>query len=157
MDTQQPQGQAQPQGQGGVVDPFRNFQFRLEIRGVTQGHFTQCTGLGVRVHPIRYREGGVGQIVRAIPGPVEYAEVTLKYGLTRSTELWTWFMQAVKGKVERRNVSISVLDSDGMTEGLRWNLFNAWPSAWHGAPLDTLGREVAVEELKLAFDSLERA
>jgi phage tail-like protein len=141
----------------GPVDPFRNFQFSLEIRGVVQGHFTQVSGLGVRVHPIRYREGGLGQIVRAIPGPVEYAEVTLKYGLTRSTELWTWFTQAVKGQVERRNVSISVLNTDGATEALRWNLFNAWPSAWHGAPLDAMGREIAIEELKLAFDSLERA
>ena len=39
-------------------DPMRNFQFRLEIPGVARGHFTEVSGLGVRVHPIRYREGG---------------------------------------------------------------------------------------------------
>jgi phage tail-like protein len=141
----------------GLVDPFRNFNFRLEIRDVAHGHFTECTGLGIRVHPIHYREGGTAQIVRALPGRVEYAEVTLRYGLTHSTELWTWFLQSVQGKVRRQHVSIAMLEEDGVTEGLRWNLFNAWPSAWAGAPLDALGRDIAVEELKLAFDSLDRA
>ena len=43
---------------GAVTDPYRAFNFKLEIRGVIEGHFTECSGLGVRVHPIRYREGG---------------------------------------------------------------------------------------------------
>jgi len=138
-------------------DPMRNFQFRLEIAGVTAGHFMEVTGLGVRVQPIRYREGGIGQIVRSLPGQVDYAEVTLRYGLTRSTELWAWMQSTIQGRVERRNISVMMLDTDGSTEVTRWNLINAWPSEWQGAPLDALGRDVAVETLKLAFDQLERA
>jgi phage tail-like protein len=152
-----PEAQAQPAAAAAPEDPFRNFQFHLEIAGVAAGHFTEVAGLGVRVHPIRYREGGTGQIVRALPGPVEYAEVTLRYGLTRSRDLWTWMQASVQGRVERRNISIMMLDTDGATETLRWNLINAWPSEWRGAPLDAMGREVAVETLKLAFDQLDRA
>ena len=137
-------------------DPMRNFQFRLEIQGVARGHFTEVSGLGVRVHPIRYREGGIGQIVRTLPGPVDYSEVTLRYGLIRDAELWNWMQGTIQGRVERRNVSIMMLETDGTTESLRWNLFNAWPCEWQGAPLDALGRDVAVELLRLSFDQLER-
>lgn len=137
-------------------DPMRNFQFRLEIPGVARGHFTEVSGLGVRVHPIRYREGGIGQIVRTLPGPVDYSEVTLRYGLIRDAELWNWMQGTIQGRVERRNVSIMMLETDGTTESLRWNLFNAWPCEWQGAPLDALGRDVAVELLRLSFDQLER-
>jgi phage tail-like protein len=151
-----PQG-AQPGAQpGGRVDPFRSYNFKLEIQGVTQGHFTECSQMGVRVQPIKYREGGTSQIVHVLPGPVEYADVTLRYGLTSSSELWDWFMTVVSGKVERKNVSILLLDADGITETVRWNLINAWPSAWQGTLLDAMSHEAAIEELTLVFETLER-
>ncbi len=142
---------------GQTVDPYRNFNFKLEIQGVAEGHFTGCSGLGARIQPIRYREGGTNQVVRAIPGQVEYAEVTLSYGLTRSRDLWDWFNKGVAGAVERRNVSVILLDANGVDEAMRWNLINAWPSEWSGAPLDTLGREIAIEQVKLVFDSMNLA
>ena len=138
-------------------DPYRAYEFKLLIDGVTEGHFTECSGLGVKVDAIRYREGGNSQVVRRIPGQIEYADVTLRYGLTSSTELWDWFLTSVRGEVERKNVSIVMLDADGVTEVLRWNLFSAWPAEWRGAMLDALSHEVAIESLTLVFDSLERA
>jgi phage tail-like protein len=137
-------------------DPFRAFNFKLEIAGLTEGHFTECSGLGVKVTPIKYREAGNNQVVRNIPGPVEYAAVTLRYGLTESSILWNWMLTAVRGSVERRNVSIILLDSQGTSEVMRWNLIDAWPSEWVGAPLDALNHEIAIESLTLVFDSMER-
>lgn len=143
---------------GSFIDPYRTYNFKLEIMGITEGHFTECSGLEVDVHPIRYREGGAGQVVHVIPGPVTYGDVTLRFGLTRSAELWTWLMSAVRGTVERRNVSILMLDSAGTSEVLRWDLLNAWPSHWRGARLDALNQgEVAIESLRLVFETLERA
>ena len=141
---------------GASVDPYRAYNFKLEIQGVTEGHFTECSGMGVEVEVIRYREGGENTVVRRLPGRVEYADITLRYGLTSSKDLWSWFMTAVQGKVERRHVSVVMLDADGSTEVLRWNLVNAWPSAWRGAMLDALGSEAAIESLTLVFETLER-
>lgn len=156
MADQQDAG-AQPQARvGAAVDPYRNYNFLLTIQDVAEARFTECLGLGLRIQPIRYRESGAGQIVRALPGPVEYAEVTLRYGLTSSTDLWHWMLQGAQGNVQRRHVSIVMLESDGVREAIRWNLINAWPCQWSGAPLDALGREAAIEELHLAFDSLDR-
>jgi phage tail-like protein len=148
-----PQSGAQP---GVFIDPYRAYNFKLTIQGVVEGHFTECIGLGVNVEVIRYREGGTNEVVHCIPGPVEYGDVTLRYGLTQSRELWDWFMTAVHGKVRRKNISILMLDSDGVAEVMRWDLFNAWPAAWRGAPLDALSREVAIESLTLVYDSLQR-
>jgi|SRR6267143_3201335 phage tail-like protein len=148
-----PGGGAQPAVR---VDPYRAYNFKLEIGGITEGHFTQCSGLGIRVAAIKYREGGTQQVIRSVVGPPEYADITLSYGLTSSRQLWDWMMASVDGKVQRKNVSIILLDADGVTEVTRWDLIDAWPHEWRGAPLDTLQREVAIESLTLVFESLQR-
>jgi phage tail-like protein len=140
-----------------IQDPYRAYNFKLVIKDITEGHFTECSGMGIKVNVIRYREEGTQQVVRAIPGPVDYADVTLRYGLTSSSQLWNWFMAVVRGEVQRKNVSIVMLDSEGVNEVIRWNLINAWPSMWRGTPLDALTQELAIESLTLAFDTLERA
>jgi phage tail-like protein len=144
---------AQP---GVFVEPVRAYHFQVDFMGMTAG-FTECSGLEVEVTPIRYREGGAGQVVHVIPGPVSYGDITLSYGLTQSRELWDWLLGAVHGNVERRNVSILMLDSTGQTEVMRWNLTTAWPARWRGAPLDALNREIAIETLTLVFETIERA
>ncbi len=145
-----------PESNNAVVEPLRTFNFRLEIQGVVEGHFTECSGPEAEVRVVRYREAGAGQVVRHLPGQVEYAEIELRYGLTPSTELWTWFQATVTGAVERRNVSIVMLGNDGVEEVLRWNLLDAWPSRWRGVSMNTLGQEMGIESLTLVFDRLER-
>ncbi|WP_426513859.1 phage tail protein [Dactylosporangium sp. McL0621] len=144
---------AQP---GNWVDPYRAYNFKLLVNNVTEGHFTEVTGLGVKVERISYREAGNNSVVRAIPSRVTYPPVTLRFGLTRSADLWEWLMTAVEGRVSRRNASIVLLDSSGSTEVLRWNLINAWPQEWYGSPLDAMSRELAIETLSLAHEGLQR-
>ena len=56
----------------GFKDPYGAYHFKLVIQGVTEGHFTECSGLGVRVEAIKYREGGTSQVVHRLPGRVDY-------------------------------------------------------------------------------------
>ena len=77
-------------------DPLRAYNFMVEA-GNSVAHFTSCSQLGVDVEPIRYREGGRNQVLRWLPGRVEYAEVTLRYGLTSSDDLWLWLQVLVSG------------------------------------------------------------
>ncbi len=141
---------------GAVADPYRAYNFKLVIGGVTEGHFTEVAGLGVKVERISYREGGSGGVVRAVPGRVTYPPVTLRFGVTGSQDLWNWLMSAVDGNVSRRNVAVVMLDAAGVAEVLRWNLTNAWPQEWYGAPLDAMSRELAIETLVLAHEGLQR-
>lgn len=139
------------------VDPYRAYNFKLEIQGVTEGHFTQCNGLGATVDVIDYREAGQGEVVRRLPGQVSYSDVTLSYGLTDSTQLWDWFQTVVTGKTERKNVSIVMVGTDGATEAMRWNLIDAWPARWDGAAFNAIAQEAAIEHLTLTYEVLERA
>lgn len=140
---------------GTVTDPFRGYNFRVEIQGVADTAFTECSGMGAEVHAIRYAEGR-SRIVRRIPGALEYADVTLRYGLTNSADLWNWMLSGVNGKVERRNVSVVLLDSEGVREVMRWNLAQAWVSKWSAAPLDAMAQEIAIESMTVVYETLER-
>lgn len=151
-DAATPTPAAQP---GNVVDPYRAYNFKLVIQNVVQGHFTRLDGLGLTINRILYRSGGEHSTVRAIPGRVEYSPVTLRYGLTDSTELVNWLFTAVNGTVVRHNVSVAMLDNASSNEVRRWNLIDAWPCDWAGAPLDALGSDLAIESLSLAYDRLE--
>src|SRR5512144_2773175 len=110
-----------------IKDHYRLYNFQLEITGITEGHFTECSGLDIKIETITYREAGSKAGLRHIPGPVDYGSITLKYGVTGSRDLWDWMMRAARGDVERRDVSIVMLDSAGSTEAMRWNLNGAWP------------------------------
>ncbi len=138
-------------------DPYRAYNFKLVIQGVSEGHFTECSGLGVKVDSIKYREAGNNQVIRHIPGQVDFSAVTLRYGVTNSHELWDWMLTAVNGQVERKNVSVLMLDSQGVTEVVRWDLINAWPSEWQGAGLNALNHEVAIEALTLVYETISRS
>lgn len=137
-------------------DPYTSFHFAIDINGVTEGRFVECSPIEVDVEPIKYREAGANQLVHRLPGRVEYADITLGYGMTKSGQLWDWMQKSINGKVDRRNVSIVMYGHDGSTEVMRWNLCNCWPRRWRGAALDAKGNQVAVETLVLVFEEFER-
>ncbi len=138
------------------IDPYRNFNFLVEIDGITQAGFTDCSGFGASNDPIEYREGGENRTVRKLPGLTKYTNITLKWGLTDLRELYDWFRRTVNGVIERKNGSIIVLDLEG-NEKLRWNFFNAWPTKWDGPDFSAKGTDVAIETLELAHEGIERA
>lgn len=145
-----------PEGQpGNVIDPYRAYNYSLNLGGKGDSFFTECSGLGVKVEAIPYREGGAGHVTRYVPGRVQYEPVILRYGVTDSQVLWEWLVASVEGRVERENISILMLHSEG-TPGFQWNLIRAWPSAWQAAPLDALSQEVAIESLTLSYEELQR-
>jgi len=140
---------------GQRVDPYRNFNFLVELEGITQAGFTECSGFGASVDPIEYREGGMVTSPRQLPGITKYTDITLKWGLADSRELYDWFRDVVNGKIERKNGSIIVLDLDG-TEKVRWNFFDAWPTKFDHPDFNATSNTVSIETLTLKIERLER-
>ena len=136
---------------------YRAYNFVLDIQGVQLGYFAEVSGLSVSVETIEYREGGGAPAVRKLPGRVTYGDVTLKWGMSESRELWDWLMATTQGTFERRDISVIMLKPDGQQEQTRWNLFDTYPCDWRGARLDAMGDQVAIETLTLAVERLERA
>lgn len=138
------------------VDPYRGYNFLVEIDGITQAGFQECSGLDSQTASIDYREGGDPMHVRKIPGMNSFTPISLKRGITDSDELWKWRQTAVDGKTERRNGSVVLLDETG-AEKLRWNFSNAWASKWSGPAFNATGNAIAVETLEITHEELTRA
>jgi phage tail-like protein len=138
------------------VDPYKNFRFLLEIDGITQAGFSEVSGFGSTVEPVEYREGGDAPTVRKLPGRVTYPDISLRWGITDSRELYDWHFTAVAGHIERKNGSIILIDDDNQ-EKVRWNFFGGWASKLEGPTLNATANEVAVQTLTITCERLERA
>jgi phage tail-like protein len=138
-------------------DPLRNFRFRLEIDGIQQAGFSEASGFNSTIDPIEYREGGDPTHLRKLSGLTKYGNVTLKWGVTDSTELFTkWFKAAVDGDIQRKNISIIVLDEAGKDKS-RWNITNAWPTKYDVSAFNAKGNDVVIETLEIVHEGLTRA
>ncbi|MHC1754025.1 MAG: phage tail protein [Methanosarcina sp.] len=139
-----------------AVDPYRNFHFLVELDGIVQAGFSEASGFGSNIEVIEYREGGDTISVRKLPGKVSYTDITLKWGITDSSELYDWHRAAINGQIQRKNGSIILLDDLG-AEKVRWNFFNAWPSKWDGPDFNAKGNDVAIDALTVSCERVERA
>jgi phage tail-like protein len=137
------------------MDPYAGYNFRVEIDGITRAGFKSCSGLDTSQNANPYREGtDRGLTMRKIPGLVTYTDVTLSRGITSDSELWEWRKRAATGRVDRRNMSIVLMDDTGK-DVIRWNLRNCWPTKWTGPSMDATSEEVAIETLEITHEGLE--
>ncbi len=139
---------------GARSDPFLSFNFAVEIRGLVVGGFSDVSGLQAELEIQEYREGGVNEYIHKRAGPTRYpSNLTLKKGITDATALWSWYCNVMQGTIERKNLSIVLMDSAG-NEQRRWNFLRAYPVKWTGPDLRAATAEVAAETVELAHDGL---
>jgi phage tail-like protein len=136
-------------------DPYKAFNFLVEIDGIAHAVFSEVTGLESETAVIEYRAGGEN-VVRKLPGLTKFANITLKRGITQDAELWNWRKSIVDGDIDRRNGSIVLLD-DKRSPVLRWNFRNGWICKWEGPALSAKSNEVAIETMEIAHEGLELA
>lgn len=139
---------------GQRVDPYRNFNFLVELDGIAQASFAECSGLGSTTEIVEYREGGDNTTVSKLPGKTTFSDITLKRGLTASTDLWRWRQKIVEGDVDRRSGAIVVFDVANKKEVARWSFSNAWPTRWEGPAFNAKGNDVAIDTFVLANEGI---
>ncbi|MFM2052822.1 MAG: hypothetical protein RL456_859 [Pseudomonadota bacterium] len=139
-------------------DPYVNFNFLVEMDGITRAAFQEVGGLDSSIDVIEHREGGENVTSRKYPGQVKFSNISLKRGLTDDAELYAWHKQWADGDAAaaRKSGSIVLLDRAGQ-EKARWNFFNAWPAKWTGPSFNAEGNDIAIEALELAHEGLARA
>lgn len=138
-------------------DPIRNFRFRLEIGGITQGNFSEVTIGETTTDAVDYREGTDPSHMRKLDGLTKFGNITLKWGVTDSTELHDWHKAIVTGQIQsnRKQVAIVVQDESG-TDKARFAVSEAWPMKYQPSGLNGKGNEVFVELLELVNEGIER-
>jgi phage tail-like protein len=137
------------------VDPFTGFLFRVELRGIIEGFFRECSGLESTIQVIEDAQIGRG-LSKKLPGRIQFANIVLRWGLTTSIVLYEWHLAALQGNVQRVNGSIMQVGSDGRTQVARWNFINGWPSKYTGPSFNSSSNEISVEALEIAHEGLER-
>lgn len=135
-------------------DPYRAFNFQLQIDGVALGAFSEASGLTAEGDAVDYREGtDVQPNVRKLVGLRKYSNVTLKRGYTQDKSLWTWHVNIVNGQPDRRNVTI-VLMNEARQPVLRWHAENAWINKIEGPSFKASGNDIAMESVELVHEGL---
>lgn len=138
-------------------DPLGQFNFLIQIDGVTKAGFSEVSGLTTDTNVMEYREGdesnhGVNT-VRKLVGLVKYNNIVLKRGWTKDASLWAWRKTVLDGNTQRQSGSISLLD-EGRNKVLSWSFHDAWPVKWEGPALNAKTSEVAIETLEIVHEGL---
>ena len=136
-------------------DPYRNYNFLVEIDGVTVAGFAECSGVCIETTVVEYRNGNELNHVRKLPGLTKYSNIVLKRGFTsEARDLWDWYKTVLDGTTERRSGSI-VLLNQARQESARWNFRDAWPCKYEGPVFNARGNETAIETFELAVEFIE--
>jgi phage tail-like protein len=137
-------------------DPYNKYNFTVELDGIAQGAFLECTGLESRTEVIRYREGtDPVSTLRALPGLHIYSNICLKRGVTDSKELAAWRKTVTDGQVQRKNGSIILRDNKNQ-DVARWSFREGWPCRLSGPQLNAQANDVAIEEIEICHEGLDR-
>jgi phage tail-like protein len=137
-----------------MADPYRNFRFRIEADGLDRGGVQSVSGLERTTETEPYREGGVNDHDRQLITKTTQATLVLKRGLL-DPWFWEWHENVVRGDVERRTVSIILLDEVG-EEAWRWVCVDAFPTKWGGLELDASSNGIAAETVELVHHGLTK-
>jgi phage tail-like protein len=138
-------------------DPYGNYRFRVEISGVPQAGFCEVVMPDSVSEVITTRDGTDIVTIRKQSGLITNSNLTLKWGLTASMDLYNWRKNIEQGKISsnRKNISVVLIDEEG-NDVARWDFNNAWPSKYKGPDLNAKGNEVAIETLEIVFESMQR-
>lgn len=144
-----------------VGAPFTAFNFAVEIAvpGVAQricnAAFADCDGLEITMEVKTLRDGGNnGRLIR-LAGPLSFSQVSLKRGMTDSTDLWDWFDAVLANPALRADADVVVLAPD-RSERTRFTLERCLPVKLKAPALSAKDGMVAIEELGLAYERLSR-
>ena len=136
------------------TDPYRGFNFILEIDNVPKGAFSEVGGLTADGDSVDYREGtDLQPNVRKLSGLRKFVNITLKRGYSQDKSLWQWYQNVLNGIDDRRNVTV-VLLNERREAVLRWHAENAWINKIEGPSLKASSNDVAMESLEIVHEGL---
>ncbi len=144
---------------GKRTDPLVSVSFFIDVGGKVTGMFRECSGLGseseVIEHKAAIKDGHI--VVYKVPGILKWQNVVLKRGVTNDMEIWDWRKTVEDGKVNeaRKDGSITMYDQSHR-EVARWNFLSAWPVKVSGPSLNAATNEIAIEELTIAHEGMQR-
>lgn len=139
------------------IEPYRQFRFRVEIDGITQAGFSECTFPDTNTDVVEYREGDEPPTFSKSSGLTKYGNITLKHGITDSLDLYNWRQAVIDSGCcdQRKNMHIILINENGDDKS-RWDIINAWPSKYDPPDFNAKTSEVAIETLEIVHEGFKR-
>ena len=136
-------------------DPFRGYNFRLQLERTSVAGFSECGGLSFTVDPVEYREGtDLPLHVRKLTAMRKFANLTMSRGFTDSMDLWNWYKNVLNGIEDRRSGAV-ILQNELHANVLRWEFENGWICKWEGPALNAANNNVAIEKIEICVERVE--
>lgn len=136
-------------------DPFRGYNFRVEIDGVVKAAFREFSGLTFETDPVEYREGNDRRLhVRKLYGLRKFTNLQGKRGITTDLQLWNWYKQILNGDAPLRDGAI-VLTDELQVDRMRWSFKNGFICKWEGPTFNATANDVAIEMIEICVDRVE--
>ena len=150
-----------------ALTPFPVFRFNVEFKSdsvgstspggdvqVCTGAFAEVTGLEATMEPKAIKEGGGNYGIAQRAGPISFATVVLKRGISSNRNMWQVLNSMGAGLFAARlQVTITLMDASGQP-AIAWQLDRAMPIRFKFADLNAKGAEVGIEELHLVHEGL---
>ncbi len=121
---------------------------------ICSGAFAECSGLEGTMEPKVIKEGGRNWGVVQRSGPVTFATVILRRGMTRNRELWNWFSETQRGIYAHRLVAVITMYDPHGDPVLAWRLDEALAIKFKSADLNARSTEISIEELHLVHEGM---
>jgi phage tail-like protein len=140
-------------------DPLLRHKFWVEIDGIAQAFFQECSGLEVSTSVEAYEEGGQNSYTHQFPTRSTVGRVTLKKGLAEPDALWTWYLDVINGTIRRRSVTILLFENkvDGQSDAaVAWTLEDALPVRWVAPVFNADEAKPAVDQLEFICGGISR-
>ena len=135
-------------------NPITNFKFTVDFGGESSS-FQEVILPESEIEIIEYRDGtDILSSTRKIPGRVKYSNLILKRGMIKSPELYEWFKQTKQGIIERKDITINILNHEKESFAT-WKLKNCWPTKYSGTELKAKGNEVIIETLEIVTEDVD--
>jgi phage tail-like protein len=134
--------------------------FKLTLGGKeSAGVFREVSGLDNESDVIEHKfvdENGK-QTVRKVAGATKWANIACKRGADQNLTLWKWRQQVIDGDVDgaRTDGQIQLLDYKGEVIST-YKFLQGWPIKYSGGTFSATSNEVALEEIQICHEGLER-
>lgn len=135
--------------------PLPVFHFKVSWNNQDIG-FSDVSGLTQEIQPIEYRDGLMaGTTARMVrPGLKKVNNIVCKRGIVeQQNDLFDWFNNNGAPNVERRDITITLLNDEG-NPVMVWTILQAWPTKCEGPGLKASGNEIAIESLELVHEGI---
>ena len=138
------------------VDPYRGFNFRVEIDGTSVAAFSEVTGLTADGDSVDYRNGNDSDNhVRKLVGLRKFhTPITLKRGYTKDSTFWDWYSAVATGASNARRNFVIVLCDETQTDVLYFLCSNGFLNKVEGPHMSAAGNEVAIESAEIIAESI---